>query len=75
MPRHAVAAMIAAALALAGCDRQMASQNKDKAWHAAEQPPNGLQWPLTPPDGMVTRDAAAPPPQLSLALLQRGQAR
>jgi mono/diheme cytochrome c family protein len=75
MPRRAVAALIAAALALAGCDRQMANQNKDKSWHAAQQPPNGLQWPLKPPDGMVSRDAPAPPPRLSPALLQRGQAR
>ena len=67
MQRRAVAAVIAAALALAGCDKDMSTQNKDKTWHAAEKPPNGLEWPLTPPDGMVTRDAPAPPPALSLA--------
>ena len=75
MQRRAVAAVIAAALALAGCDNDMSSQNKDKTWHAAEKPPNGLEWPLTPPDGMVTRDAPAPPPAFSLALLQRGRER
>jgi mono/diheme cytochrome c family protein len=79
VPRRAVAVvslgLIAAALALAGCDKQMAKQDKDKTWHAAQALPNGLQWPLTPPDGMVTRDAPAAPPKLSLALLQRGQAR
>jgi mono/diheme cytochrome c family protein len=67
--------MIAAALALAGCDDDMSSQNKDKTWHAAQEPPNGLLWPLTPPEGMVTRDAPGPPPALSLALLQRGRER
>ena len=79
MPRRAVAAvslgLAAAALLLAGCDRQMANQNKDKTWHAARALPNGLEWPLTPPDGMVTRDAPGSPPKLSLALLQRGQVR
>ena len=67
--------MIAAALALAGCDKDMSSQDKDKTWHDAQSPPNGLQWPLTPPEGMVTREAPAPPPALSLALLQRGRER
>lgn len=67
--------MIAAAFVLAGCDQDMSSQNKDKAWHAAEKPPNGLSWPLTAPEGMVTRDAPVPPPNLSLALLQRGRER
>ena len=79
MPRRAVATvslgLIAAMLALAGCDKQMAKQDKDKAWHAAQALPNGLEWPLTPPDGMVTRDAPAAAPELSLALLQRGRAR
>lgn len=75
MPRRALAAVIAAALALAGCDKQMANQGKDKTWHAVQSLPNGLQWPLTPPDGMVARDAPAAPPALSLALLQRGRAR
>jgi mono/diheme cytochrome c family protein len=70
-----MAALIAAALALAGCDRDMSSQDKDKSWHAAEKPPNGLDWPLTDPDGMVSRDPPAPPPKLSLALLQRGRER
>jgi mono/diheme cytochrome c family protein len=67
--------MIAAALALAGCDDDLSSQNKDKTWHAAQAPPNGLTWPLTPPDGMVARAASAAPPALSLALLQRGRER
>ena len=79
MPRRAVAAvslgLVAALVSLAGCDRQMAMQDKDKTWHAAQALPNGLQWPLTPPDGMVTRDAPAPPPKMSLALLERGEAR
>ena len=78
MPRRAVAAVslgLVATLALAGCDKDMSRQDKDKTWHAAQQLPNGLEWPLTPPDGMVARDAPAPPPALSLALLQRGQER
>ena len=79
MPRRAVAAVslgvIAAALALTGCDKDMSMQNKDKTWHAAQALPNGLKWPLTPPDGMVTRDTPAPPPKLSLALLERGRTR
>ncbi|HEX4112915.1 MAG TPA: cytochrome c [Stellaceae bacterium] len=75
MQRHALAVVIAAALALASCDRDMSSQSKDKTWHAAQKPPNGLHWPLTPPDGMVTRDAPGPPPGLSLALLRRGRER
>ena len=75
MQHRALAVVIAAALALGGCDNDMASQNKDKTWHAAQQPPNGLTWPLTPPDGMVARDAPEAPPALSLALLQRGRER
>jgi len=76
MPNRLVAALIAAALALlAGCDDDMSSQPKDKTWHAAMPPPNGLTWPLTPPDGMVPREPPAPPPPLSLALLQRGRER
>lgn len=78
MPRRAVAAVslgVIAALALAGCDKDMSMQNKDKTWHAAQALPNGLKWPLTPPDGMVTRAAPAPPPKLSLALLERGRQR
>ncbi|HEX3882622.1 MAG TPA: cytochrome c [Stellaceae bacterium] len=75
MQHRALAVVIAAALALGGCDKDMASQNKDKTWHAAHKPPNGLTWPLTPPDGMVARDPPAPPPALSLALLQRGRER
>ena len=67
--------MIAGAIALAACDRQMANQDKDKTWHAAQKLPNGLQWPLTPPAGMVPREAPRPPPKVSLALLQRGRAR
>ncbi|HTW51690.1 MAG TPA: cytochrome c [Stellaceae bacterium] len=67
--------LIAASLALAGCDKDMSMQNKDKTWHAAQALPNGLKWPLTPPDGMITRDAPGPPPKLSLALLERGRAR
>jgi mono/diheme cytochrome c family protein len=70
-----VAAVIAAALAIAGCDDDMSSQNKDKTWHAAKNPPNGLEWPLTPPDGMVAREAQVQPPALTLALLQRGRER
>jgi mono/diheme cytochrome c family protein len=62
-------------MAIAGCDRDMASQPKDKTWHAADKPPNGLEWPLTPPDGMVTRTPSSPPPALSLTLLQRGHER
>jgi mono/diheme cytochrome c family protein len=74
--RHlAVVMAVVAALALSGCDNDMSSQPKDKTWHAAEKPPNGLEWPLTPPDGMVARDAPAPPPAFSLALLQRGRQR
>lgn len=79
MPRRALAAVsvgvVAAALALTGCDKDMSMQDKDKTWHAAQSLPNGLQWPLTPPEGMVTRDTPASPPKLSLALLQRGRAR
>jgi mono/diheme cytochrome c family protein len=79
MSRRAVAAVslgvIAAALALAGCDKDMSRQDKDKTWHAAQELPNGLEWPLTPPEGMVTREAPTPPPALSLALLQRGRER
>jgi len=79
MPRRAVAAMslsvIAAALALAGCDKNMSRQDKDKTWHAAQALPNDLEWPLVPPDGMVSRAAPATPPALSLVLLQRGQER
>ncbi|HEX3862815.1 MAG TPA: cytochrome c [Stellaceae bacterium] len=80
MPRRRLAVVtaavsIVAGLALAGCDDDMSSQNKNKTWHAAEPPPNGLQWPLTPPRGMVSRDAPEPPPALSLALLRRGQQR
>jgi mono/diheme cytochrome c family protein len=70
-----MAAVIAAALALAACDKDMSRQDKDKTWHAAQKPPNGLEWPLSPPDGMVTRDKPATPPGLSLALLQRGRER
>jgi len=78
MPRRAVALAglgVAAALALAGCDKDMSSQDKDKSWHAAEQPPNGLEWPLAPPDGMIAREAPGPPPALSPALLRRGRER
>ena len=77
MQHRALAAVIAAAavLALAGCDSDMSSQNKDKTWHAAAPPPNGLDWPLTLPDGMVARTPPEPPPALSLALLQRGRQR
>lgn len=79
MPRRAVAVVtlgaLAAALALSACDNDMARQDKDKPWHAAQQPPNGLQWPLAPPDGMVARDAPAPPPALSPELLRRGRER
>jgi hypothetical protein len=32
---------------------------------------NGLDWPLSQPDGMVVREAPGSPPQLSLALLVR----
>jgi mono/diheme cytochrome c family protein len=60
---------------LAGCDKDMSIQPKDKTWHAAEKPPNGLEWPLSPPDGMVAREAPESPPPLSLALLQRGRER
>jgi mono/diheme cytochrome c family protein len=70
-----LAAVIAIALALTGCDNDMSTQPKDKTWHAAEKPPNGLEWPLTPPVGMVAREAPEPPPPLSLALLQRGRER
>ena len=77
MQHPALAVVIAAALALAlgGCDKDMASQNKDKTWHAAQKPPNGLTWPLTPPTGMVGRDKLEPPPALSFVLLQRGRVR
>lgn len=75
MQRRFVAIMIAGAFALAGCDDDMSHQPKDKTWHAAQPLPNGLRWPLSPPDGMVARDPPAPPPALSLALLQRGRAR
>jgi mono/diheme cytochrome c family protein len=75
MQRRAVAAVIAAGLALAACDKDMSRQDKDATWHAAEKLPNGLQWPLTPPDGMVARDAPEPPPALSPALLERGRER
>jgi len=75
MQHRALAVVIAAALALGGCDKDMSSQNKDKTWHAAQKPPNGLTWPLTPPDGMVARDKPEPPPGLSAALLQRGRER
>lgn len=70
-----LAAMIAAELVLAGCDNDMSIQPKDKTWHVAEKPPNGLEWPLTPPDGMVARETPEPPLELSLALLQRGRER
>ncbi|HEV2097495.1 MAG TPA: hypothetical protein VGR45_01065 [Stellaceae bacterium] len=72
MPHRAVAAMIAAIIALAACDRQMANQDKDQTWHAAQQLPNGLEWPLTPPAGMVP---PRPPPKLSLTLLQHSRER
>src|SRR5262249_49135399 len=79
MPRRAVAAVslgtILAVLALAGCDRDMSRQGEDKAWHAAQRLPNGLEWPLAPSEGVVPRDAPAPPPALSAALLQRGRER
>ena len=79
MPHRAVAVMIsgaiAASLLLAGCDKDMSRQDKDKTWRAAQRPPNGLEWPLAPPDGMVTRDPPAAPPALTPALLQRGRAR
>ena len=78
-PRHLAilsgAALIAGALALAGCDDDMSQQPKDKTWHAAAAPPNGLSWPLTPPDGMVAREPPPDPPALSLALLERGRQR
>lgn len=75
MQHRALAVVIAAALALWGCDKQMASQNKDKTWHAAQKPPNGLTWPLTPPQGMVARDKPESPPALSPALIERGRER
>ena len=75
MQHRTGAVMIAAALALGGCDNDMSTQPKDKTWHAAQKLPHGLTWPLTPPDGMVARDAPAAPPPLSLALLQRGRER
>ena len=75
MQRLLVAVLIAGALALAGCDDDMSHQPKDKTWHAAAAPPNGLSWPLTPPDGMVGRDPPPAPPALSLALLERGRQR
>lgn len=67
--------MIAGALLLAGCDKDMSRQDKDKTWHAAQALPNGLEWPLTPPAGMVTRAPPASPPALSLTLLERGRER
>jgi mono/diheme cytochrome c family protein len=70
-----MAALTAAALALAGCDNDMSIQSKNKPWHASQPPPNGLQWPLTAPEGMVVREPPAPPPALSLALLRRGRER
>jgi mono/diheme cytochrome c family protein len=70
-----MAGLAAATLLLVGCDNDMSTQPKDKSWHAAEQPPNGIAWPPTPPEGMVGRDAPAPVPQLSLALLHRGRQR
>jgi mono/diheme cytochrome c family protein len=70
-----LAAVTAAGLVLAGCDNDMSIQPKDKTWHAVEEPPNGLDWPLRPPDGMVVREASGSPPQLSLALLERGRER
>jgi len=70
-----LAVVIAAVLAVAGCDDDMSKQQKDKTWHAATPPPNDLAWPLSPPAGLVTRDAPLPPPTMSLALLRRGQER
>lgn len=75
MQRRALAALMIGAVALASCDDDMASQPKDKTWHAAEKLPNGLAWPLSPPDGMVSRDLPESPPALSLALLERGRER
>lgn len=75
MQPRLVAILIVGAVALAGCDDDMSHQPKDKTWHAAEAPPNGLSWPLSPPDGMVARDPPPPPPALSLALLERGRQR
>jgi mono/diheme cytochrome c family protein len=76
MPGYRPALLIAALLAmlLAGCD-DFAAQPKNKTWHAAEPLPNDLKWPLTPPEGMVGREPEASPPPLTLALLERGQAR
>lgn len=67
--------VIATALVLVGCDKDMSRQDKDTTWHAAQTLPNGLEWPLSPPDGMVTHEAPAPPPALSLALIERGRER
>lgn len=53
-------------LLLAGCDR-MADQPKRGPYQAAR--------PVVPPAGIVSREPEAPPPPVSLALLQRGRER
>jgi mono/diheme cytochrome c family protein len=63
-----LAALLVPALLLTGCDN-MDKQHKAKAWssesHAVQAASGTVQW----------REKPAPPPPLTLALLQRGQQR
>lgn len=72
--------ILAAALAVAGCDQRMIDQPKDKADGASALFANG-QVNRTPPPGTIARDAVfwdpqtAERPAMSPALLQRGRER
>jgi mono/diheme cytochrome c family protein len=69
------AALGVAVLALAACDN-LKTQPRDHGWRPADAQPDKRIWPPRPPANTVAReDAPQPPPQLTSALLQRGQQR
>lgn len=71
--------LLAALLALAGCDQpEMEDQPKQEAYEAAEDTPDNASA-RRPPEGTVPRGAARDPvppqPEVTLALLERGRDR
>jgi len=70
--RHVLPVVVAGlVLATGACDR-MATQPKRKAYESGSA---GGTADRIPPDGTIPRDAAAPVPPLSLAVIERGRQR